>query len=178
MQGKSASTGGKGKFAAKRRGYGFAHAGGILGKRIRETSGARGFAETRLLTQWPEIVGQAIAGIARPVKVSYARKGMGARLTLLAVGASAPEIQMQIPRIKERVNACYGYNAVSDIHITQTSQTGFAEAQTAFSHDIPEPERKLSTAQTSQLESQISSVGDEKLRALLGQLGRKIMTET
>jgi hypothetical protein len=41
-------------------------------------------------------------------------------------------VEMQKERIRERVNACYGYRAISKVRITQTAPQGFAEAQAAF----------------------------------------------
>lgn len=34
---------------------------------------------------------------------------------------------MQLEQIRAKVNACYGFNAVSRISLTQTAPTGFAE---------------------------------------------------
>ena len=111
---------------------GFAQASNLLQPRIRAASEARGFAVTRLLTHWAEIVGQAVAGIARPVNVSYGRDGFGATLTLLTTGSQAPMLEMQKDQIRDKVNACYGYRAISRVRITQTAPTGFAEGQVAF----------------------------------------------
>lgn len=117
--------------APRRRG-GFRHTGMLVADRVRNAGEKRGFAVARLLTHWAEIAGQDIAALARPVKVGYQRDGMGATLTLLTNGASAPLVQMRLPQIRERVNACYGYNAISRIAITQTAPTGFAEGQADF----------------------------------------------
>lgn len=164
---------------AKFRSRGFVHAGGLLNARIRGASGKRGFAEARLLTQWPEIVGDAIAKIAKPVKISYTRKGMGAKLTILALGANGPELQMQLPRIKERVNACYGYSAISEIRITQTASTGFGEAAEAFEFDtaLPEkaPEKNIEPHKVEQQKGHISQVADTHLRDLLEKLGKNVL---
>jgi hypothetical protein len=106
---------------ASRRRRGFEQAGGLLSDRIRAVGEARGFAVARLLTHWVEIAGDDIAAVARPVSVRYGREGLGATLTLLAAGAAAPVLQMQLPRLRDRVNACYGYNAIARIRITQTA---------------------------------------------------------
>ncbi len=53
---------------------------------------------------------------------------MGATLTLLTtrrVGAAV--VRCRRTRIRERVNACYGYAAIARIRVTQTARTGFAE---------------------------------------------------
>ena len=111
---------------------GFARASQLLADRIRVAGEARGFAVSRLLTQWEEVVGEAVAKVARPVGVTYGREGLGATLTLLVPGPEAPRVEMQKERIRERVNACYGYRAIARVRITQTAGAGFAEAQAAF----------------------------------------------
>ncbi len=161
--------------SAKFKNRGFVHAGGVLGARIRNMSGKRGFAEARLLTQWPEIVGEAVAKIAKPVKVSYTRQGMGAKLTVLALGANGPELQMQLPRIKERVNACYGYSAISEIRITQTAHTGFAEAGEAFEFDEPVQQKAVNPEKSASQKNQISRIADTNLRDLLEKLGKNVL---
>jgi len=158
----------------RRFGRGFTHAAALVEKRIQKTGSARGFAQMRLLTHWAEIVGAEIASIAHPVKVSYARQGNGARLTLLARPARAPELQMQLPRIKERVNASYGYSAISSIHITQSGESGgFAEPEAAFTHDQPAPQ--LPAAQAEKLQKVVADVADPHLRQLLESLGENIL---
>lgn len=158
----------------KRKGRGFTRTGGLLSSAIRKAGESRGFSEMRLLTHWAEVVGEDIARIARPVKVGYARKGMGATLTVLTTGANAPLLQMQLPRIRERVNATYGYNAISRIQITQTAPTsGFAEPKAAFIHDRP----TLSETDTARLRSTVSTVGDDTLKSALEQLGRNVLTK-
>jgi len=153
---------------------GFTHTASLIEKRVQKTGSARGFAQMRLLTHWDEIVGADIAGIARPVKVSYARQGIGARLTLLARPAHAPELQMQLPRIKERVNASYGYSAIADIRITQTGEAlGFAEPAANFQHD--KPPATLPESQAEKLREDVAGVSDQKLRGLLESLGTNIL---
>lgn len=158
----------------RRYGRGFTQAGGLVDSRIQKAGAARGFAQMRLLTHWEEIVGTEIARIAKPQKVSYARSGFGAKLTLLAKPAHAPELQMQLPRIKERVNASYGYSAISDIRITQSGEAmGFAEPENSFLHDQPAP--TLPPAKAEKLRAEVAEVEDETLRALLESLGTNIM---
>ena len=111
---------------------GFEPAAGLVKDPIRAVGEARGFAVTRLLTAWPEIAGEAMARVTRPVKCGYGREGLGASLTLLVASAHAPMVQMELPRLKDRVNAVYGYAAISRIVLTQTAASGFAEGQALF----------------------------------------------
>lgn len=158
-----------------RRRRGFEAASGLLRDRIRQAGESRGFAVSRLLTHWPEIVGADIAAIARPVKISYPRDGFGATMTLLTTGASAPILQMQLPVIREKVNACYGYNAISRLAVTQTAATGFAEGQVAFA---PAPERAVAPdPAVSRASLSLSrDVQSPDLRAALAALGEKVLS--
>jgi hypothetical protein len=111
---------------------GFARASALVAARVRVAGESRGFAVSRLLTHWDEVVGAAVAKVAQPVGVTYGREGFGATLTILVPGPQAPMVEMQKESIRERVNACYGYRAISRVRITQTAPQGFAEAQAAW----------------------------------------------
>ena len=136
----------------------------------------RGFSETRLLTHWAEIAGADTATICRPVKVGFPRGGFGAVLTLLTTGAQAPMLQMRLPQIIERVNACYGYRAISRIDITQTAPTGFAEGQAEFAPK-PKPRVQPSEQARTLAREQAQGVGDEGLRRSLEQLAANIISK-
>ncbi len=118
--------------SAQRRFRGFEAASGLLKDQVRVVGESRGFAVARLLTHWAEVAGEDMARVTRPVKVGYGREGMGASLTLLVSGAMAPIVEMQKEKLRERVNAVYGYAAISRIILTQTASTGFAEGQAEF----------------------------------------------
>ena len=163
------------KPASKRGRRGFVQTGGILGAQIRKASEKRGFAETRLLTHWVEVAGEAVARIAKPVKVSYSRQSIGATLTLLCTGANAPMLQMQLPQIISRVNSCYGYSAISRINITQTAPAGFAEAATPFAQKPAKTQ--ITPQQRDQLDTRVADVADSGLRQALADLGENILTK-
>jgi hypothetical protein len=146
--------------------------GRILSTQIRKASEQRGFVETRLLTHWAEFVGESVAKIAQPVKVTYAREGIGATLIVLSTGANAPVLQMQLPAIKDRVNACYGYSAISKIKITQTSPTGFNEPQKTF--DGPKSAKTLSQDAIKSVDTTVMNVSNTSLKEALARLGRNI----
>ncbi|MCT8158495.1 DUF721 domain-containing protein [Pseudoruegeria sp. SHC-113] len=159
-----------------RRMRGFERTSGLLQGQIRKATEARGFAVARLLTHWEEIVGEDLAAMARPVKIGYGRGGFGATLTVLTTGAQAPMLQAQLPRIVEKVNACYGYAAISRVHITQTAPTGFAEGQVAFK-GAPKSEKPAPSPQAcAQAQETTRAVGDEGLRAALERLGANVIT--
>ena len=160
--------------SAHRRIRGFEATSGLLKDQIRKVGESRGFAIARLLTHWPEIAGGDMARITRPVKVGYGREGMGASLTLLTTGPNAPIIEMQKEKLRERVNAVYGYAAISRILITQTAATGFAEGQAAFTHaakaaPTPDPAILAEAARTA------APIQNDDLRQALERLGQNIL---
>lgn len=157
---------------------GFTRSSTLLQERIRKASESRGFAESRLLTQWAEIVGADTAAIARPVKVSYGRGGMGATLTLLTTGAQAPMLEMQKETLRARVNGVYGYNAISRITITQTAPTGFADGQASFQHRAPAQTPRQPDPQTASEARHIAApVTDTGLRAALEALAQNVLSK-
>lgn len=161
--------------SANRRLRGFEPAFGLMTEPVRRVGESRGFAVARLLTHWAEVVGQDFAASTRPVKIGYGREGLGATLTLLTTGAQAPLVEMQKSRIRDRVNAIYGYNAISRIHITQTAPTGFAEGQAQFqpapARQPPPPDPAISAraAETA------APIQDPGLRAALEALAQNIL---
>ena len=164
--------------SATRRVRGFEAASSLVGGQIRAAGEARGFAVSRLLTHWAEIAGPEIAAQCRPVKIGYGKGGLGGTLTLLTTGAAGPMLQMELPRLREKVNACYGYNAIARIVLTQTAPMGFSEGQAEFT---PAPPRKAAApAPEIVREAGRSAAGvqDASLRAALEKLACNILVKT
>ena len=155
---------------------GFSRAATLMQTSIRKASEERGFAVTRLLTHWTEVVGEATAQIATPVNVSYSKGGMGATLTLLTTGAQAPMLEMQKEQIREKVNACYGYRAISRVRITQTAPTGFSEGRVAFSA-APKVEKSLDPAVTLAAKALSEDIESNDLRRALTALGANVLSK-
>ncbi len=164
-----------------RKSKGFKRTSTLLQAQIRRAGESRGFAVTRLLTHWEEIAGPGIAAIARPVEVKYGRQGFGATLTILTTGAQAPMLEMQKEKLREKVNAVYGYNAISRVRITQTAPTGFHDGQVSFDHApkrtqittnaAPDPTVKREAAHLS------GDVNDTSLREALETLARNVLSK-
>ena len=158
-----------------RRLRGFEPAAGLLKDRLRVAGEKRGFAVARLLTQWDDIAGPDIAPLTRPVKVSYPKDGLGATLTLLVAPAHGPQVQMELPRLIERVNAVYGYRAIARIALTQTAATGFAEGQTPF-QGKPKAPPPPDPANLAEAETRLAPIADAGLKGALELLARNILT--
>ena len=156
-----------------RRKRGFERAARLADKEIRAAGESRGFAVSRLLIHWNDIVGPDLCDIAEPVDVSYGR-GFGATLTLLTKGATAPLVEMQKERIRERVNACYGYSAIQKVRITQTAARGFAEDQAAFTArprtEVREEDKQAAAALA-------EPVANASLRQALEALGANVLSK-
>ena len=148
--------------------------GALVDGSVRKATEGRGFAQSKLLTHWAEVAGQDLAAICRPVKVGYPRHGgIGAVLTLLTTGANAPMLQMRLPDLRERVNACYGYAAIARIDITQTAPTGFGEESVPAKASPPPAPAAERAAR-----SRAAAVGDPGLRAALERLGANIISRS
>ncbi len=158
----------------RRRERGFERASSLIAGRVRAAGEHRGFAVSRLLTHWAEVAGPDIARVSRPVEVTYGR-GLGATLTLLTTGPEAPMLEMQRDRIRERVNACYGYGAIEKIRITQTAATGFGAPDAASGRTDEEVRSARPTS--SKAKEAASGIRDERLRKALERLGSNVLID-
>jgi hypothetical protein len=157
---------------------GFKQTGHLLGDQIRRAGESRGFAVSRVVTHWAEVAGSDIARIAQPVKISYGRGGLGATLTVLTTGAQAPMLEMQKEKLRERVNAAYGYNAISRIHITQTSPSGFSEGRAEFGMPRPGPQQEPDREILSAVHETVTPIENDELRAALERLGHNVIVRS
>ena len=157
---------------------GFARTSSLLRENIRKAGESRGFAVSRVLTHWAEIVGQDIAAICKPVDVSYGRQGFGATLTVLTTGAQAPMLEMQKDTLRAKVNAVYGYNAIARLRITQTAATGFAEGQAVFAHQPKADDKSPSPDIRAEAARMAQSADDPDLRQALERLAANVLNKT
>ncbi|MCY3995297.1 MAG: DUF721 domain-containing protein [Rhodobacter sp.] len=154
---------------------GFERVSSLLRREFRIAGEKRGFAVVRLLTHWAEIVGDDIARIARPEKVSYPKARLGATLTLLTPGPQAPILAMKLESIRERVNAVYGYSAIGDILISQTTPADFERCAPADGpHRKPDPEPD--THALNRAREAVADVSDDGLRRALELFGESVLT--
>lgn len=161
-------------YGTPRRKRGFERAASLVANRVRSAGETRGFAVTRLLTHWPDIVGPDIAAAARPVEISYGR-GFGATLTLLTTGPQAPMLEMQKESIRTKVNTCYGYAAIQKIRLTQTSATGFSEGRAQFDGREADPVRQEPAVPKAVSEA-ADGIDDQNLRMALERLGANVLS--
>ena len=169
----------------KRRKRGFKSASSLLQKQIQKASETRGFAVSKLLTNWTEIIGTDLAKIAKPVKVNYGREGLGAGLVLLTNGANAPIVQAQSKQIIDRVNGVYGYNAISRVRITQIDPKAAAKvrskAKKAYDKKIiDEYKKSILPGEMHQWRKtkEVNGIKDDSLNEALWLLGANIISKS
>ena len=66
----------------KRSKKGFRRASTFIQQLTKESLEKRGFAQSKLITNWNEIVGSELFKISRPIKMSFPKNGLGATLTI------------------------------------------------------------------------------------------------
>lgn len=85
-------------------------------------------------------------------------------------------LEMQKQAIRDKVNSCYGYNAISRIQLTQTAPTGFAEGQAEFD-PAPKPTDRSPDPATRQAARDIAAeIGDKDLRNALEALAAHVLS--
>jgi hypothetical protein len=88
-------------------------------------------------------------------------------------GAHAPQLQMLLPLLRERVNAALGAGSVGRIQLTQAGH-GFAEAQAAY---VAAPGRAARREpDLGEVRGSLSSIGDGDLREALETLARNVLS--
>lgn len=122
-----------------------------------------GFAESRLLTDWAAVVGERLAEISLPEKLS--RDGA---LTVRVSPAFALELQHMEPKILERIAGFFGHRAVTRIKLRQGEVEPVAPPATIRPRDLTEDEDAA-------LGARLAGIEDEGLRAALDRLGRAVI---
>lgn len=135
-----------------------------LGKITRPAARKFGFADARLLSDWPMIMGEALARMTLPLEVKRDKTGNRRTLVLKCSAAAAPLVQHYTQQILERVNTHYGFLAVTHLQMRQ----GPLPPPPA----PPKPRVPLSAEREAALQAEISEVEAEALRAALLELGR------
>jgi len=79
---------------------------------VKKIEPKKGFVGADIALNWQSIVGEEIASLATPAKFSRADGVLHLKLKSVAM---APMAEYQKPVIMDRVNACFGYQAVRQI---------------------------------------------------------------
>lgn len=135
----------------------------------RKSFGKRGFATSEILTGWADIVGDALASLSLPEKLSFPRgKGDGGTLLVRVDGAAALEFQHLEPVLIGRINRLCGFRAVARLRLVQGPLPQTGEVSPA----APAP---LAPEAAGKLEELLAATDDAALRAALDRLGRGVL---
>lgn len=118
-----------------------------------------------LASRWTEIVGQRLASVTSPIRVSKGKAG--GVLHLRATSAAAAMVQHAQEHIMERVNLASG-SKIKSIRIVQT---------TAPLKLSPRRPRSLAPDEREALFRSLAPVQNQSLRAALAELGESVITD-
>lgn len=144
----------------------------LVGPVIDPVTARRGFATADLLAVWPEIVGAAYAGCTAPEKIAWPRSDGDETPGVLFLRVDGPRaifVQHELPLIRQRVNAFFGYAAIGQIRIVQAPVA-------ATRPSIPDDPTPLPADAEDALAGRLTSVEDDQLRAALDRLGRGVLS--
>jgi hypothetical protein len=129
----------------------------------------RGFAETRVVTDWADIIGPELARQTMPERLTFPRGSEGGgTLRIRAAGPLALELQHLEPLVIERINRYFGFAAVARLAFVQAPVAAAPRrARAAPAALSPEAARRLDAA--------VENIESESLRAALTRLGRAVI---
>ena len=136
---------------------------------IAPSAKARGFAIGRIVSHWHDIVGN-ISSWCRPDTVSFPRDSRtGGTLRLQITSGRGPQAQAISDVIIDRVNANFGYRAISRISLVQTLSTPLQPTSSKPGLQLNRDRHDIWA-----LDDKLKNVKSPELRAALRRLGSPI----
>ena len=128
----------------------------------------RGFADGAVLNDWQKIVGDSIAKVSVPDRISFppGKRNGGTLHLRVASGGFAVELQHFEGQMIERINTYFGYQAVERVKMIQ--------APLPVTDAPPPLPPVLSDDEAQSVTEQVDSVDDPDLKERLESLGRAI----
>ncbi len=127
----------------------------------------RGFAAARVIADWPEIVGTALAESSVPERLVRARSADAATLVVRVRPAAALELQHWMPQVIERVNGYFGFRAVGRIRLVQGPVAPRPRR-------APGPRRQPTAEDAAAVEARLAPLAGSSLHEPLLALGRAV----
>jgi hypothetical protein len=165
-----------------RKSGGFRALGTSLDKMTRPIFGKRGMADGSIALEWPRIVGESLAKVTLPERISYPKRDRrsGTLYLKVAGGSFATELIHFEPQLIERINRYFGYQAVSQVRIVQgpishptKTQSGpeFSPITPSTPDSSPDLSPDTPLASSPNFDASLSNVSDPKLLEALKSLG-------
>jgi hypothetical protein len=145
---------------------------GMIDAMVAPSVRKRGFIISRLVSQWPMIAGD-IAAWSRPSQMTLSRDGGGTLKLAIASGYGPIALQMKQPII-ERVNAAFGYRAISEVLFIQTlppPRAHHPDDSLQASGDSHQDDTATNPKRIWELDAKLEKVSSPELRAALRRLG-------
>lgn len=129
----------------------------------------RGLMEGKIITHWPQIVGERFARLTLAEKITFPKgKKTGGTLHLSITSSSSLLIYYAQDLILEQVNVFFGYKALSKLHMTH----GFHPPEERLPKNTTAP--SLCEKEKEWVEKQICTIEDPELKACLKRLGEAV----
>lgn len=130
-----------------------------------------GFPAAAILTDWHQIVGPSLAAFTAPERLRWPKQhenaedegATGATLVLRVEGPRALELQHRIPQLIERINAHFGFLAITEIRILQAP---LVKPRAAAKPSPLSPQARLAIP--------AAEVPDDRLRDVLERMGAQV----
>lgn len=135
-----------------------------IGKIAAKSFEARGLVAAGIVTDWPAIVGEAVAACSWPDRLQ--RDGT---LRVCVSGPVAVELQHLETQILDRIATYYGYRAVTRLVYVQAAPVKAAPGEAR------RPASVIDSARAARVEGAVGATRDKRLRGALRALGRAVL---
>lgn len=160
------------KKETRRTGKGPRPVAALLPSVTRKALGKQGFAHAALITDWQDVVGPDLARVSQPERLTFGRgERRNGVLHIRVLGAVATEMQHLAPIVMERVNRYFGFRAVAQIKLRQTTSI---RRPTGPTRPRPQPRRPREET-VRHLAPLLARVEDAELEEILLSLGQGVL---
>jgi hypothetical protein len=144
----------------------------LFGDITRQQFKKRGFAESKIISEWGLIVGNSIAAFSTPTKIYFPMQSRSNGVLHVDVYDScfATELLYKEPIVLEKLSTYFGYNAVTRIKIIQKIK--FID----YEPDEEEKEIELTAEQQTLLEGKLQKIDDADIHDILYKIGKSVIT--
>ncbi|MDR1694727.1 MAG: DUF721 domain-containing protein [Lactobacillaceae bacterium] len=136
--------------------------------------GKRGFVEVDIIINWDKIVGADLAKYTSPQKIDFKKneRGNGTLYIETISGAFALEVQHKEKIVIEKINAYFGYNAISKLRIIQNPN--MAEASIDEKEDENPKKTLVTRVEETYINEMVKDLDSSKLKDVLTKLGIEV----
>ncbi len=128
----------------------------------------RGLTNAAIITDWPNIIGADLARYSQPDRLIFPKnKRNDAILHIRVEGALATQMQHMEGMVIERINSYFGYKAVAEIRLMQTS---LPREKIKIKKILP----PITKDDANSLDEKLNNIEDPVMKEILKKLGTAI----